>query len=122
MPEACWPVRDGQTGVVAGDQTSGNNQEESQRGNKNGKAMLGGVIRGRGQNCSLRVLNILALPEILIAAREPYGHNCLHEKDESLRISPECCARKASGFACFVPHNSDPSLRLRMLERTLLCR
>jgi hypothetical protein len=52
MPEAGWPVRDGQTGVVAGDQPSGNDQQESQRGNKDSKAMMGGVICGRGQNCS----------------------------------------------------------------------
>jgi len=59
MAEARRPVRDGQTGVVAGDQPSGNNQQEGQRGNKYGKAMLGGVIRGRGQNYSLEVLIIL---------------------------------------------------------------
>jgi hypothetical protein len=52
MPKAGRPVRDGQAGIVAGDQPSGYDQQESQRGNKDGKAMLSGVIRG-GQNCSL---------------------------------------------------------------------
>jgi hypothetical protein len=60
MPKAGRPVRDGQAGIVAGDQPTGHNQQESQRGNKNGKAMLSGVIRGRGQNCSLDVPIILA--------------------------------------------------------------
>jgi hypothetical protein len=59
MPKAGRPVGDGQAGVVAGDQPSGNNQQEGQRGNENGKAMLSGVIRG-GQNCSLEVPIILA--------------------------------------------------------------
>jgi hypothetical protein len=59
-PKACWPIGDGQSGVVAGDQPAGNNQQKGQSGNKYGKAMMSGVIRGRGQNCSLRVLNILA--------------------------------------------------------------
>jgi len=59
MPKAGGPVRDGKTGVVAGDQPARNDQQESQRGNKNGKAMLSGVIRG--QNCSLKVLIILTL-------------------------------------------------------------
>jgi hypothetical protein len=61
MPEAGRPVRDGQASIVAGDQPTGNDQQESQRGNKNGKPMMDGVIRGRGQNCSLRVLVILSL-------------------------------------------------------------
>jgi hypothetical protein len=60
MPEARWPVRDGQAGIVAGDQPAGDDQQESQSGNENRKAMLSGVIRGRGQNCSLRVPTILA--------------------------------------------------------------
>jgi hypothetical protein len=60
MAKARGPVRDSQTGVVAGDQPARNDQQESQCGYKNGKAMMSGVIRGRGQNCSLRVLNILA--------------------------------------------------------------
>jgi len=53
MPKAGRPVRDGQTGIVAGDQPARNDQQESQSGNKNGKPMLSGLIRGRGQNCSL---------------------------------------------------------------------
>lgn len=60
MPEASWPVRDSQAGIVAGDQPSGNDQQEGQSGNKNSKPMMGGVIRGRCQNCSLRVPIILA--------------------------------------------------------------
>jgi hypothetical protein len=60
MPKAGGPVRDGQTGVIAGDQPARNDQQESQSGHKNSKAMMSGVIRGRGQNCSLRVLIILA--------------------------------------------------------------
>jgi hypothetical protein len=60
MPKAGWPIRDGQSGIVAGDEPAGNDQQESQRGNKDGKAMMRGVIGGRGQNCSLRVLIILA--------------------------------------------------------------
>jgi hypothetical protein len=60
MPKARGPIRDGQTGIVAGNQPACNDQQESQRGNKYGKPMMGGVIRGRGQNCSLRVLIILA--------------------------------------------------------------
>jgi hypothetical protein len=59
MPEASWPVWDSQSGIVAGDQPAGNDQQESQRGNKHGKAMMSGVIRGGGQNCSLEVLVIL---------------------------------------------------------------
>jgi hypothetical protein len=59
MAEARWPIRDGKTGVVAGDQAARNDQQERQSGNKYGKAMMSGVIRGRGQNCSLRVLVIL---------------------------------------------------------------
>jgi hypothetical protein len=86
MPKARRPVGDGQSGVVAGDQTSGNNQEESQRGNKNGKAMMGGVIRGRGQNCSLRVLNILALPEIPSVARDRYRNKSLYWKQAFLHL------------------------------------
>ena len=58
MPKARWPIRDGQTGIVAGDQPAGNDQQESQSGHKHGKAMMSGVIRG--QNNSLRVLIILA--------------------------------------------------------------
>ena len=61
MAETCRPVRDGQSGIVAGDQPAGNDQQQGQRGNKHGKAMLGGVIRGRGQNYSWEVLTILAL-------------------------------------------------------------
>jgi hypothetical protein len=61
MAKTGWPVGDGQTGIVAGDQPAGNDQQEGQRGNKHSKPMLSGVIRGRGQNCSLRVLIILAL-------------------------------------------------------------
>ncbi len=60
MPKARGPIRDGQTGIIAGDQPARDDQQESQRGNKHGKAMMGGVIGGRGQNCSLRVLIILA--------------------------------------------------------------
>jgi hypothetical protein len=60
MPKAGGPIRDGQSGIVAGDEPAGNDQQESQRGNKDGKAMMRGVIGGRGQNCSLRVLIILA--------------------------------------------------------------
>jgi hypothetical protein len=60
MPKAGRPVRDSQTCIIAGDQPAGNDQQESQRGNKDGKAMLSGVISGRGQNCSLEVLIILA--------------------------------------------------------------
>jgi hypothetical protein len=54
MAEARRPVRDGQAGIVAGDQPAGNDQQQSQRGNKYSKAMVGGVIRGRGQNYSLK--------------------------------------------------------------------
>ncbi len=61
MAKARRPIGDGQTGIVAGDQPAGNDQQEGQSGNKNGKPMLSGVIRGRGQNCSLRVLIILTL-------------------------------------------------------------
>jgi hypothetical protein len=71
MAEAGGPVRDGQPGIVAGDQPAGNNQQESQSGNKQSKAMMSGVIRG--QNCSLRVPTILAsdLSKIPSLAREP---------------------------------------------------
>ena len=46
MAEAGRPVRDGQTGIVAGDQPAGNDQQKSQSGNKNSKAMMRGVIGG----------------------------------------------------------------------------
>ena len=76
MAKAGGPVRDGQTGVVAGDQPAGNDQQKSQSGDKNGKAMMCGVIRGRGQNCSLEVLIILAsgFDSLEMLNRETRGH------------------------------------------------
>jgi hypothetical protein len=56
VAETGGPIGDGQAGVIAGDQPSGHDQQKSQRGNKDGKAMMCGVIRGRTQNCSLRNL------------------------------------------------------------------
>ena len=44
MAKAGRPVRDSQTGIIAGDQPAGNDQQESQRGNKDGKSMMSGVI------------------------------------------------------------------------------
>ena len=74
MAKASRPVGDGQTGVVAGDQPAGNDQQESQSGNKHGKAMMSGVIRGRGQNCSLEVLNILASGIVRWTNTKPLKH------------------------------------------------
>jgi hypothetical protein len=45
MAEAGWPVRDCQSGIVAGNQPAGDDQKKCQRGYKNGKAMVGRVIR-----------------------------------------------------------------------------
>jgi hypothetical protein len=73
MPKAGWPIRDGQSRVVAGDQPAGNNQQKSQRGNKYGKPMMRGVIGGRGQNCSLRVLIILTSGFGLTAKYKRFG-------------------------------------------------
>jgi hypothetical protein len=56
MAKACRPVRDGQAGIVAGDQPSGHDQQKCQCGDKDGEAMLCGVIRRRGQNYSLENL------------------------------------------------------------------
>ena len=53
VPEACGPIRNGQAGIVAGNQPAGNYQQKSQCGDKYGETMLSGVIRGRGQNYSL---------------------------------------------------------------------
>jgi len=52
MSKAGGPVRHGQAGIVAGDQPARDDQQKSQRGNKYGKPMMSGVIRGRGQNSS----------------------------------------------------------------------
>jgi hypothetical protein len=73
MPKAGGPIRDGQSGIVAGDEPAGNDQQESQRGNKDGKAMMRGVIGGRGQNCSLRVLIILTL--VFVKSRALRGNS-----------------------------------------------
>jgi hypothetical protein len=70
MTKAGRPVRDGQTGVVAGDQPAGNNQQKGQSGNKNGKAMMSGIVGGRGQNCSLKVPIILT-SDVHRASNEP---------------------------------------------------
>jgi len=53
MAEAGRPVRDRQAGIVAGNQPAGDDQQKRQRGDKNGKSVMGGVICRRGQNNSL---------------------------------------------------------------------
>jgi hypothetical protein len=74
MTEAGRPVRDGQSGVVTCDQPASDDQQESQRGNKDSKPVLSGVIRGRGQNCSLNVPIILASVLIRRPNTEPLKH------------------------------------------------
>jgi hypothetical protein len=59
MAKACGPIGDGQSGVIAGNKATGNQQEKSKYGDKYSKTMLSGVISGGGQNCSLRVPAIL---------------------------------------------------------------
>jgi hypothetical protein len=88
MAKARRPVGDGQSGVVAGHEPACNDQQESQRGNKNSKAMMSGVIRGRGQNCSLRVLIILTLPEIPSVARDRYRNKSFNWKEAFPHLYP----------------------------------
>jgi hypothetical protein len=59
MAKAGGPVRDCQPRVIAGDKPAGHNQQKSQHSDKDGKAMMSGVVRRRGQNSS-RKLSILS--------------------------------------------------------------
>ena len=61
MAKARRPVRHSQPGIIARNQPAGNNQQESQTRNKHSKAMLSGVVCGRGQNSSWEVLVILSI-------------------------------------------------------------
>jgi len=47
------PVRYRQACIVAGHQPAGNNEQESQPGNKDCKTMMSCVVGGKIQNCSL---------------------------------------------------------------------
>jgi len=82
MPKAGRPVRNRQTGIVAGDQPSRNDQQESQRGNERSKPMMSGVIGGRGQNCSLRVPIILASVMIRRTNTKPLKHRGTEEAED----------------------------------------
>jgi hypothetical protein len=48
------PVGHRQPGIVAGNQSAGNQQQECQDSDKNGEAMLRSVVPGIGQDSSLK--------------------------------------------------------------------
>jgi hypothetical protein len=50
------PIRDSQAGVVTGDQATRNEQQKSKNGDDYGEAMMGGIVAGRGQNSSLKLI------------------------------------------------------------------
>jgi hypothetical protein len=59
MAKARGPIRDGQAGIIAGDQPAGHNQQKSQCGNEYSESMMSGVIRG--QNYSWESTNYFTL-------------------------------------------------------------
>ena len=71
MAKTRRPIRDSQAGVIAGYQPAGNKQQQSQSSNKYRETMLSGVIRGRGQNSSLKYQ--LFYSKISSGARDPHS-------------------------------------------------
>jgi len=53
--EAGWPIGHGQPGIVAGNQATGQQQQESQNGNEESKVVVRGVVPGSGQRGSFKL-------------------------------------------------------------------